>query len=93
LKGESFKDLEWKYGNSKGKPIYMMVRVQPAPAPSGEVEECIVINTDITALKLRLKNVGRRAIESEERLKKLTESYNLLTKNIASIIRKKKKED
>jgi PAS domain S-box-containing protein len=93
LKGESFKGLEWKYGNSKGKPLYMIVRVQPATAPSGEVEECIVINTDITALKLRLKNAGRRAIESEESLKKLTESYNLLTKNIASIIRKKKKAD
>ncbi len=93
LKGESFKGLEWKYGNSKGKPLYMIVRVQPGAAPSGEVEECIVINTDITALKLRLKNAGRRAIESEESLKKLTESYNLLTKNIASIIRKKKKED
>jgi PAS domain S-box-containing protein len=93
LKGESFKGLEWKYGSIKGKPVYMMVRAQPAPAPSGEVEECVIINTDITALKLRLKNAGRRAIESEEKLKKLTESYNLLTKNIASIIRKKKKED
>jgi len=71
----------------------MIVGVQPGPAPSGEVEECVVINTDITALKVRLKNAGRRAMESEEKLKKLTESYNLLTKNIASIIRKKKKED
>ncbi|MCD4717098.1 MAG: PAS domain-containing protein [Desulfobacterales bacterium] len=92
LKGESFKGLEWKYGNSKDKSVYMIVRVQPAPAPSGKVEECVVINTDITALKLRLKNAGRRAIESEEKLKKLTESYTLLTKNIAAIIRKKKKE-
>ncbi len=93
LKGESFKGLEWKYGTGKGKPVYMVVRARPAPAPSGEIEECVIINTDITALKLRLKNAGRRAIESEEKLKKLTESYNLLTKNIASIIRKKKKED
>ena len=92
LKGESFKALEWKYITSKGKPVYMIVRVQPGPAPSGEVEECVVINTDITALKVRLKNTGRRAMESEEKLKKLMESYNLLTKNIASIIRKKKKE-
>jgi len=93
LKGESFKGLELKYGNSKGKPVYMIVRAQPAPAPSGKDEECVLINTDITALKLRLKNAGLRAIESEEKLKKLTESYTLLTKNIASIIRKKKKEN
>jgi len=84
--------LEWKYITSKGKPIYMIARILPDTAPSGEAEECVVINTDITALKLRLKNAGQRAIESEEGLKKLTESYNLLTKNIASIIRKKKKE-
>ena len=93
LKGESFKGLEWKYGTRKGTSVYMIVRVQPGPAPSGKVEECVIINTDITALKVRLKNAGRQAMESEEKLKKLTESYNLLTKNIASIIRKKKKED
>ena len=93
LKGESFKGLEWKYIANKGKPVYVIVGVQPDTAPSGKVEECVVINTDITALRLRLNNAGRRAMESEEKLKKLTESYNLLTKNIASIIRKKKKED
>ncbi len=93
LKGESFKGLEWKYITSKGKPVYMIVRVLPDTTTSGEADECVVINTDISALKLRLKNAGQRAMESEEGLKKLTESYNLLTKNIASIIRKKKKEN
>jgi PAS domain S-box-containing protein len=93
LNGESFKGLEWKYATGTDKPVYMLVRVQPVPEQAGEGQECYIINTDITALKLRLKTYARRAVDNEEKLKKVTKNYNLLTKNIATIIRKKKKED
>jgi PAS domain S-box-containing protein len=93
LKGGSFKGKEWKYINSKGKPVYVLAKTYPIHDSSEKVKECVVINTDITELRIRIKEVGRRAAESEEKLKKVTESYNLLTKNIASFIRKKKDDE
>ncbi len=90
LKGDSLRSLEWKYIGAKGKAVYSLAKVYPAPLPSGKGRECVILNTDITNLKLRLKKTARRALESEEKFKKLKENYDLLTKNIATMIRKKK---
>jgi len=90
LKGASFRAKEWKYQTSEGKSIYVLAKAYPVPAASGESQDCVVINTDITDIKLKLKKIGHHAVEREEKLRKVTEDYNLLTKNVASFLRKKK---
>jgi len=61
----------------------------PIEAAEGENKECAVVNTNITALRLRLKEVELYAAESKEKLKNLTKEYDLLKKNVATMIRKK----
>jgi len=87
--GEAFPGKEWKYYNSDGRPVYVLARMYPVRNSSGKVQECVVFNDDITDLKLRLKKLGRSALESRERLKQLSEDHELLKRNIASFIRKK----
>jgi PAS domain S-box-containing protein len=89
FKGESFGNMEWKYYTAKEEPIYVLARGFPAYEPSGNIQECIIINTDITDIKLRMKKLGRGALEIKEKFKKLVEEHNLLKKNIASFIRKR----
>ncbi len=87
--GEAFPGKEWKYYNSDGRPVYVLARMHPVHNSSGKVQECVVFNTDITDLKLRLKKLGKAALESKEKFKQLSEDYELLKRNIASFIRKK----
>ncbi|MBW1887773.1 MAG: hypothetical protein JRI52_05410, partial [Deltaproteobacteria bacterium] len=61
----------------------------PLQAADGRGKECVVVNTDITALRLKLRKLQLYAAESKERFKNLSEEYDLLKKNIATFIRKK----
>ena len=65
----------------------------PSQAKDGHDVECIIINTDITSLRLKLKKLNLYAAESNEKLKTLSEDYNLLKKNIATLVRKKEKQE
>ena len=89
LKGESVFDREWRYRSKQGKPAYVLVRAFPSESEEGTGNECIVINTDITELRIRVKKLSLYAAESKERYKNLSEEYDLLKKNIANFIRKK----
>ena len=93
LKGESFKKLEWKYNSGKGKPIYVFASAFPSKSIDGEYQECIVDNTDVSDLWLKMTRSSRFAAESNEKLKTLSKDYNLLKKNLATFIRKKEKPE
>ena len=89
IKGESFSSQELKYLTTGGKPVYVMARVFPCHNTASDVVECVFVNTDITALQLKLKKLLHLASESNEKYKGLSEEYNLLKKNIANFVRKK----
>ncbi|MFC1840801.1 PAS domain-containing protein [Thermodesulfobacteriota bacterium] len=93
LKGESFSSREWRYKSKSGKSIYVNARVLPVDAPESESMECVVINTDITKLRLKLKKLTLIASESNEKYKSLQEEYDLLKKNVANFIRRKEEPD
>jgi hypothetical protein len=65
------------------------VKAYPIQASDGTIKEGVFINTDITDLRLRLRQFRLSAAESKEQLKNITEEYDLLKKNIATFIRKK----
>ncbi|MFC1869304.1 PAS domain-containing protein [Thermodesulfobacteriota bacterium] len=91
LKGESFAKSEWRYQSGKGKSIYVRGRAFPSQSADGENLECIIVNTDITDLRLKLKKLSLYASESNEKIKSLSEEYDLLKNNIATLVRKKDK--
>jgi len=89
LKGESFMNQEWRYNTSKGDPMYIFARVFPIPSDDEEAMDCVIVNTDITALKLKIKKLSRYVTENQDKFKTLSEEYDLLKKNVATFIRKK----
>ncbi len=89
LKGEFFANMAWRYRTSEGKPSYILARAFPFQKEEEEAVECIIINTDITDLRLKLKKLSHYAAGSKEKLKNLSEEYDLLKKNIATFLRKK----
>ncbi len=89
--GKSFNRRDWKYVNSRGEPVYVLTRAYLSRSLGGKVKECVLIHTDITDLRLKLKRLRLYAAESKERLKSLTEEHNLLRKNIATFIRQKER--
>jgi PAS domain S-box-containing protein len=89
LQGEPVDGKEWKYYNTQGEPVYMLARVIPEYDGAGEIQACAVLHTDITDLKLRLKQLERFAVDSRDKYKKLAGEYELLKRNIATFIRKK----
>ncbi|RJR37263.1 MAG: PAS domain-containing protein [Desulfobacteraceae bacterium] len=89
LEGKSIKGRPFKYYTREGKPVYVLAEAFPAMISPGNGRECVVINTDITQLRLRMKKLELYAAENKEKLKSLTEEYDLVKKNIASFIRKK----
>ena len=93
LKGESFSSREWRYKSKSGKSVYVNARVLPVDAPESKAMACVVINTDITRLRLKLKKLMLAASESGENYKNLQEEYELLKKNLANFIRKKEEPD
>jgi PAS domain S-box-containing protein len=92
LKGESFSNRQWKYTASDGRPVYVLARVFPSQSVENNGVECVIVNTDITEIRLRLKKLSLYAAESNEKLKALSEEHDLLKKNIATFIRKKDKD-
>lgn len=93
VKGEQFSPQEFRYTSASGKPVYVKTKIFSGKGPENEILECIVINTDITELRLKLKKLRKIAAESNERYKGLSEEYDLLKKNIANFIRKKEDDD
>jgi PAS domain S-box-containing protein len=89
LKGEAFTKQEFRYNTSNGNPVYVMARVFPSHSDEEEEMDCIIVNTDITELRLKVKKLSRYVAESHEKFKILSEEYDLLKKNIATFIRKK----
>lgn len=89
LKGEAVSDREWRYVSKERKPVYVLVRVLPLDTEEGNEKECVIINTDITDLRIKVKKLSLYAAESKERYKNLSEEHDLLKKNIATFIRKK----
>ena len=89
FKGESFNGEEWKYYSAQGEPVHVLARVYPVQTIDGKSKECVVVNTDITDLALRMKELEREAIDAKEKLKSMNDEYALLRKNIATYIRKK----
>lgn len=89
LKGESVTGKEWKYYSAQGEPVYVLARAFPIQAGEGKSKECVVVNTDITGLKLKMRRLEQDAAETKEKLKRMTDEYTLLRKNIATYIRKK----
>lgn len=89
LEGKTFTGRLFKYVIQEGKPVYVVTEVYPAKGSQGNSRECLIINTDVTELRLKMKKLERYAVETKERLKSLTEEYDLLKRNIASFIRRK----
>jgi PAS domain S-box-containing protein len=90
LEGKSVTGRPFKYVLREGEPVYVITEAYPVKGSQGDVDECLVINTDITELRLKMKKLELYAAETKEKLKSMTEEYELLKKkNIASFIRKK----
>ena len=89
LKGGVFTDRGLKYYTKEGKPVYVMAKAYPVRGADEQSTECVIVNTNITELRLRIKKLEIYASENKEKLKNLTEEYDLLKKNIATFIRKK----
>ena len=89
FKGQSLKGRTLKYYTNKERPLYVLAKVFPTQSADGEGKECVVVNTDITDLRIKLKKLELYAAESKEKLKTLNEEYDLLKRNIATFIRKK----
>jgi PAS domain S-box-containing protein len=89
LNGANFANKEWKYHTKDGKDIYVLAKAYPLQSSDKMRRECVIASTDITDLKVRQRKVERYAAETKEKMKKLTEEYELVKKNIESFIRKK----
>jgi PAS domain S-box-containing protein len=89
FKGESVRGKEWAYTTRDGKRCYVLAQIYPVQGLSGQVSECIIVNSDMTELKLKMSKMERYAAESREKLTKLSREYDLLKSNIASFIRRK----
>lgn len=89
FKGESFNGREWKYYSAVGEPVHVLARAYPLQSADGKSKECVIVNTDITDLTLRMKKLERDSVETKEKLKSMADEYALLRKNLATYIRKK----
>jgi len=92
LKGQMLTGEEWKYRNNKGWPVYVIAMALPSHSAESEKSECVVINTDVTDIRLKLKKYQLYSTESKETIKSLTEDYDLLKKNVATLVKKKPSE-
>lgn len=92
LEGSSFSGKPFKFYTQDGKPVYVLSHARAVDGEGRDVKECLVINTDVTELRLKMKRVELHASETKEKLKSLTEEHELLKRNIASFIRKKEPE-
>ena len=93
FKGETVNNNQWKYYTKAGEPVYVLAKAYPIEASEQRGRECIIVNTNITELKLKMKELEENAQESKEQLENLAEEYDLLKKNIATYLRGKEKFD
>lgn len=94
LNGKALVPRMWKYVHREGRTLYALAKAYGTEADDGNGEECLIVNTDVTAIRMRLKKFEMDAAESKEKLKNLTEEYELLRRNIATFIRgKENKKD
>lgn len=93
FRGESFSKREWKYHSRDGKPVFVLAGACLFQAADAESNECVIIHTNITDLRVRVQRLELYAGESKEKLKNLSEEYELLRKNIATFIRGKNKKE
>ena len=93
LQGQSAISREFKYYTVDGEPMYVRAEMFPRRDEKGKIVGCMVINTDITDLKVRVAMLQRALIQNKEKLKSLTDEYNLLKSNVASFIRKKQRRE
>ena len=89
LNGASFKDKEWQYNTRDGKQIYVLAKAYPMRSPDKKSRECMIVNRDITTLIVKQRKLEHFVAEGKEKIKNLTEEYDLVKKNIARFIRKK----
>ena len=89
FRGEATNHTSWKYYSKEKHPVYVLSRVYTVRDLFSRAKECVIVNTDITELRLRMKKLEIYALKTKERLKKLTDEYDLLKQNIATFIRKK----
>lgn len=89
LKGESFTDKDLKYYTNEGKPVYVLAKAYPLQGADEQSTECVIVNTNITDLRLKMKKLELYASENKDKLKSLSEECDLLKKNLATFTRKK----
>jgi len=89
LDGATSDHLTWRYKHKERKPLYVMARVYPVAAKTGEEKECAVVNAVVTELALKLRQAEVDAAEARDRLKNVSEEHELLKRNIATFIRGK----
>jgi PAS domain S-box-containing protein len=89
FKGESLSGKEWKYYSSSGKPVTVLVNAYLVLSDNGKPKECVVMNTDVSNLTERMKQLEKDSMETKERFKSMAEEYALLRKNLATYIRRK----
>jgi PAS domain S-box-containing protein len=89
LNGAAFNDKEWQYNTSDGKQIHVLAKAYPMQSPDKKRWKCVIANRDITALIVKQRKLEQFVAESKEKIRNLTEEYDLMKKNIASFIRKK----
>jgi PAS domain S-box-containing protein len=89
FKGGSIEGREWKYYSAQGEPRYVLANAFLVLAGDGKSQACVVVNTDITSLRMKISQLERDEIEAQEQLRRLSDEYELLRKNLARYIRGK----
>jgi PAS domain S-box-containing protein len=89
FKGESFPEQELRYVSKQYNPVYTIARIFSCHNPEKGQMECVFINTDITAIQLKLLKMKQLVSEGREKYRALSEEYDLFRKNISNFVRKK----
>jgi len=89
FKGGSIEGREWKYYSAEGEPRYVLANAFSVLSGDGKSKECVVVNTDITGLRMKISQLERDETEAQEQFRRLSDEYELLRKNLARYIRGK----
>jgi ABC-type antimicrobial peptide transport system ATPase subunit len=93
IQGETVSDKQLKYSIKGGKNVYVIARMMLKEAADGKSKEFVVLNTNITGLRMRLRKVEKIALENKERYKAVSDECTMLKRNIAAFMRKKGEEE
>ncbi len=72
-----------------GRPIEALIGFRPSPRGGDGPPGCVVAIADVTKLSQRVKTMEREVTETREKLRRLSEDYDLLKGNIATLVRQK----